>query len=259
MFNDPSSIQQGVQQMETNLYGLYQLLAETFGGTGQSEDSVRWVMDAGLVWPRTVYGTPSSGLDLPAIVARMKQNTIPPYWIFCLEKTTELHQQLLDHGFRHMARWPGMAIQLGKQEVPQLSPTITAGRLTQLSSLEAWGKVVNANLMKTTPLTMTVLKRWWQQFPDLHFYGVQVKGELVTTALAYPRDGGVGLYLFSTAHQHRRQGYTRLLMQQLLADYQQLGCTHAFLQASREGALAYPKMGFQTICHFDIYWLLGVK
>lgn len=248
-----------LQEMETNLYSLYQSLVSLVGGKSQVDGVVSWVEHPALTWPRTIYDRPSANVDLIKLVKKIHQKKIPPFWIMCRKGNHPLHQSLLDHGFRQMAQWPAMVKVLAVEKPAVVSSEISVSRLTNLEELNEWRTLVNENLMKTTPFEQDFLEKCLEQIPNLIFYGLKVDGKVVTTAMAYPEGKTIGLYMFSTTKEHRRKGYTSLLMKQILVEAVEAGYTHAFLQASAQGIFVYPKLGFQTIERFDIYWQLGVR
>ena len=171
----------------------------------------------------------------------------------------DFHQQLSEHGFHHMAQWPGMYIEIKDQEYPSLPDSLELGMSSNAGELEEWRILVNQYLMKTTPFSTSFIQKCKEQVASLIFYGLKVDGKIVTTAMAFPKGKITGLYMFCTDEQHRRQGYTSLVMQQILADLKQMGQKYACLQASADGKWVYTKLGFIPICNFDIYWQLGVR
>ncbi|MEM9819434.1 MAG: GNAT family N-acetyltransferase [Bacteroidota bacterium] len=248
-----------IQQMEANLYHLYQRIASVAGGMKESASGVRSVNVPNLLWPRTLFDRPSEETDLAQIVAKIKEGQLPPFWIMCHRDNQSLHRQLLEQGFRHMAQWPGMVLPLAKREAPVIDDSIEISQLSEEAELRAWLALVNENLMKTTHLNFSLFQKCLREIPNLRFYGLKLDGEMVSTGLTYWHKDILGIYMLSTAKAHRRRGYTTLLLAHLLAVARNNDCRYACLQASADGQWVYPKLGFETICHFDIYWLLGYR
>lgn len=254
-----SEQEQLIQQMESNLYHLYGEIARQAGGEEDAKEAVKYVNLPDVSWPRTIFDQPRADVDFTQVVAKIQAGTLPPFWIMCHREKEALHQQLLAEGFRHMAQWPGMVLLLENRDFPKLPDAVEITLLTEEEDLKAWLALVNENLMKTSPLDFTILKKCVEHTSRFQLYGLKVAGQMVATGLTYLCEGMLGLYMLSTDQKHRRRGYTTLLLQHILATASQQGQRIAGLQASEDGKWVYPKLGFQTICHFDIYWLLGYR
>ena len=254
-----SEQEQLLQQMEDNLYHLYEEIAQQAGETNKFDELVKSVNLPNVSWPRTIFDRPTKEVDFAQVVSKIQGGTLPPFWIMCRREEEDIHRQLLANGFRHMAQWPGMVLPLDNRSYPSIGDEIEIVLLSQKEELKDWLELVNNNLMKTNPLDDSLFQKCFGDISGLQFYGLKVGGQMVSTGLTYLREGMLGLYMLSTDKRHRRRGYTTLLLQHILAAASQQGQRIAGLQASEDGKWVYPKLGFQTICHFDIYWLLGYR
>lgn len=90
--------------------------------------------------------------------------------------------------------------------------------------------------------------------PGLMVYVARTGGELVSTATAWTRDGGVGIFNVATPPAHRGHGYGRAITEYAVRDGFAAGADLAWLEASQLGESVYRAMGFRQV---ETYLILG--
>jgi len=90
--------------------------------------------------------------------------------------------------------------------------------------------------------------------PSVAIYIAEIDGEAVSTATAWTRDGGVGIYNVATPPTHRGHGYGRAITERAIRDGFAAGADLAWLQASSLGEPLYRAMGFRQV---ETYLLFG--
>jgi len=90
-----------------------------------------------------------------------------------------------------------------------------------------------------TPRVMTA--------PGLVVYVARTGGESVSTATAWTRNGGVGIFNVATPPAHRGHGYGRAITERAIRDGFGAGADLAWLQSSALGQPVYRAMGFRQV------------
>ncbi len=93
--------------------------------------------------------------------------------------------------------------------------------------------------------------------PELNLVVVSPDGEVVTAGLAWydPQNGASWIYPVVTHPGHRRRGYARALVGELLRNTAALGGTHADVETALDSAdnLSYSAMGFTDVAVIHAY------
>jgi ribosomal protein S18 acetylase RimI-like enzyme len=80
-------------------------------------------------------------------------------------------------------------------------------------------------------------------------------GQTVGHVIVNPWRGVAGIYSMGVAERHRRRGIGRALTLAACRAGAELGCTHAVLNATPEGALLYRTVGFRSLGEGQTWWL----
>lgn len=84
---------------------------------------------------------------------------------------------------------------------------------------------------------------------------VRVAGKTVGHVIINPWRGVAGIYSMGVAEEHRRQGVGRALTAAACRVGRELGCSHAVLNATPEGAMLYRTVGFVALGEGQTWWL----
>jgi ribosomal protein S18 acetylase RimI-like enzyme len=120
----------------------------------------------------------------------------------------------------------------------EIKEALTPGEITAVADAAVLGFGGEGNRVYATP----------ELAGDGCSYFVAYAGDRpVASSFAFVHEGTAGIYLVSTAPDHRRRGLgealTAIAVARGLAD----GCDMSFLQASEEGYGVYERMGFRTV------------
>lgn len=91
--------------------------------------------------------------------------------------------------------------------------------------------------------------------PAVRHLAVRSGGETVGHVVVNPWRGFAGIYSMGVAEDHRRRGIGRALTVAACRVGEALGCTHALLNATPEGALLYRTVGFRSLGEGQTWWL----
>jgi ribosomal protein S18 acetylase RimI-like enzyme len=80
-------------------------------------------------------------------------------------------------------------------------------------------------------------------------------GQTVGHVIVNPWRGIAGIYSMGVAEKHRRQGIGRALTAAACRIARELGCSHAVLNATPEGAALYRTVAFQSLGEGQTWWL----
>ena len=248
-----------INKIESNLYTLYEIMAALSGNLIHTLKEVSWVDCKPQKWPRTIFGTPELTVDFETLVQDIKSKHIPPYWILRRKNDNGIfHQQLKSYGFRLMTQWPGMAVDLTKNDfVPS-----DIQKVTTPEDINNWVAVVNQTMFNSDTLKNSVIKDALsiKAYKDVfHLYIQKERNKIVSTGLCFDTKDTAGVYMIGTLESHRGKGLASAMTSHMLWEAKNRGLKTAILQATPMGVTLYPKLGFETFCIFDIYWLLGVK
>ncbi len=89
--------------------------------------------------------------------------------------------------------------------------------------------------------------------PSVAIYVAEIDGDGVSTATAWTRDGGVGIFNVATPPAHRGHGYGWAVTERAIRDGFAAGADLAWLQASSLGEPLYRAMGFRQVETYLLY------
>jgi GNAT superfamily N-acetyltransferase len=83
-------------------------------------------------------------------------------------------------------------------------------------------------------------------------FAARIGGRMVATSALLCAEGTAGIYLCSTAEQHRRKGIATLMTLHAAWAAVEMGFDVATLQASRLGQPVYERIGFKKIAEYEV-------
>ncbi|MFK7808114.1 MAG: GNAT family N-acetyltransferase [Saprospiraceae bacterium] len=240
------------KRVEQNLFATYRAAANSMNTPIWKKGNLEAIDAAPSYWPKTTFGSPDPS-EIRVLAAEILANTIPQRLILKRPSDPEsLYPKMENLGFRYLISWPGMALDLYNNTFTK-DGTNSALIKTE-AGLKEWFDIVNAVLFTQNKMTWESAKAIWSA-EEFCFYGLLKKEKMVAIALTFRAGKGVGVYMVAVDEAHRRQGYAKALMQEVLVDAKAAGCTAAYLQATKQGFGLYKGLGFLTVCDFDIFRL----
>ena len=93
---------------------------------------------------------------------------------------------------------------------------------------------------------------------NVHLYLALVDGIPVSTSMLVNTPEVAGIYWVATGRAARKKGYGELVTWHAVREALQQGYNSVILQASAMGEPIYQRMGFETICRYQL-WVYNVK
>lgn len=247
-----------VKAIESNLFGYL----EAFGNIPQGQ----LFKTPELCWTHT-----GSSLLNRAFAARLDGNASgqiervigfyqsiqsPVTWMTGPSSTPEdLEDQLIQHGFRHLSDWPGMALPLAQLE-PFTLPQNFSYQLMDASDFETWTRIARPcfGLPEAAQSAFDAIFNALLLGEDAPFQGyiATMDRQPVSICLSYLRDNAVGIYWVATPSEAQRRGLATALTYQVLKDLEGQA-EWAVLHATPAGFKVYERMGFKTYCNIGLY------
>jgi hypothetical protein len=243
-----------------NLYSFYVNLGVKSGFSTGSISSARYISGASMAWPSYILGggkmVRPTMLD---IFMKMKEGTLPFFWIRPLIEDPEFENFAGEHGIRKINFWQGMYL---KKESFFKLPIPISGLVFEevktLNDLKDWLKVINMEIMSHRELSLNIFHNVLQD-PDYTFFRVTKGKKTLSTILMHKRNSETGIYLVSTILNERGKGIGRWITASAIDFFMEKGCNEFVLHATPLGYPVYKKLGFEPCCDYGIFWMLGKK
>jgi hypothetical protein len=243
-----------------NLYSFYLNLADKSGFITGAVSSVQYISNNTLSWPSYILGGGKMAKSsLTDIFGRMKDGTLPFFWIRPVEDDPEFDEFAGVHGIRKVNFWRGMYL---KKTTPfKLLPEIHGLVFEEVKTqkdLRDWLQVVNMEIMSHRELGISSFLNVLHD-PDFRFFRVTRAKKTVSTILMHKGKSETGIYLVSTVLSDRGKGIGRWITASAIDLYITEGFKEFVLHATPLGYPVYRKLGFEECGEYGIYWLMGKK
>jgi len=243
-----------------NLYSFYQGIGRTAGFETGMVSSARYVSNAAMEWPSYILGGGKmSRSSLLQIFNRMKDDTLPFFWMRPMDEDPEFEEFAGEQGIRKVNLWRGMYL---KRSAPFLlpppSPELMFEEVITQRDLKSWLRVLNQEIMTCRELEA---KNFFNLLsdPSFRFFRVSNGRKTVSTIMMHKRTTETGIYMVSTSSDERGKGIgswvTASSIDRFIAD----GCRNFVLHATPSGFPVYRKLGFEECCEYGIFWMYGKK
>ncbi|MFT5261746.1 MAG: D-alanine--poly(phosphoribitol) ligase subunit 1 [Polaribacter sp.] len=240
------------ERIRDNVFSVYQSIAKIIGTEVWENGNLKAVDLSPSSWPKTAFGNPEVK-EFELLAEAMLNKSIPSRVILQRPIPPEVHyHQLGILGFKHLASWPGMAVNLHAQAFANTK--YNSILIKTESHLQQWVDILNDVFFSKEQLTSQYIKQLWAS-DDFLFYGLLENEVIVATALGFKKDKGLGIYMVAVKETHRRKGYAGTLMRAVLAEAKASGCHAAYLQSTKMGKGMYGQLGFGVFSDFDIFGL----
>ena len=241
-----------------NLFGFYKEIVEKSNTSPETFSGLEKVSANDKSWPSYVLSDRYiEEAEIQDISEKMKSGEYPPFWIRTTEDNDDFNDLAMGFGIRQINSWKGMSLELDKPfDMPVPQENIVFERIQTLSEVENWVKVVNSEVMQGRKISDKVFKELLSK-KAFDFFQLRSGENVVSTLLMYTFNGIVGLYLISTIEKFRGQGLGKFITSKAIDYYILKSYTKFVLHSTKQGYPLYQKLGFQDVCSYGIYWLVG--
>lgn len=183
---------------------------------------------------------------------------LPWMWWVGPDSAPDMATRLVDLGAVKLGTSPIMAIALDRvtpAEGPGQAADLQIETVEGPEALHEWVQSFITSF-GVTPQIIDDAARIEAERPDsarITRFAARRDGRVVGTSLLYEAHGVAGVYVVSTAPDHRRQGIGTALSTAALTTGREHGLHIGTLQASPLGALVYPRMGFETVAEYELF------
>ncbi len=243
-----------------NLYSFYQGIGRIAGFEIGMVSSARYVSNAAMEWPSYILGGGKmSRSSLLQIFNRMKDDTLPYFWMRPMDEDPEFEEFAGEHGIRKVNLWRGMHLErMSPFRLPVPHPELLFEEVITQHDLKAWLQVLNQEVMTCRELSVKNFINLLAD-PSFRFFRVSRGRKTISTIMMHKRKTETGIYMVTTALAERGKGIGRWItasaIDRLLAD----GCRDFVLHATPSGFPVYQRLGFEECCDYGIFWMFGKK
>jgi GNAT superfamily N-acetyltransferase len=176
---------------------------------------------------------------------------MPHTWLISpLTRPADLGGQLEAHGYKLIATWSAMTLDLRSWRGPQLQSDFSVKRVETADELDTWIQVVEESYNLPRGLRRAF---YHATQPSAHRYYGLVDGEAITSVEMFFASPSAGLYMVGTLPEWRGRGYASVLLANLLGEIDVEQYPVATLQATTAGRSVYTRLGFRDIAPVQIY------
>ena len=245
-----------VDQISKNLYEFYDQIAQICGIYSEEQDHWSVISNSSGIWPSATYKI-DAGIDNQKSSAifskKINSGFYPELLIASDENIQQLDPFLREKGFYPFSAWKGMAISnLEVITPPHLPETIRIVRPESSEEMEQWLNIVSSELVAPAEIEKTLLESLIAQ-PGFEAFLLKFNGIGISTILTFNSVNSTGLYLIATTKSAQRQGFARLLIQQILSQIARKSKLPVILHATQTGEILYSKLGFLPYNQFFLY------
>jgi GNAT superfamily N-acetyltransferase len=241
---------QAIELNRRSLYGFIRLMGSAEGARVVEYDGVVGAV-APAVAARSIFN--SVAYDTPDALAAAREDLAGEYakagcaWtVWVLEDDTD-SAGLLDSMGHHLDGKPRvMSMEIGGFEQPDMTGIEWTGE----GSAEVMARI---NDLAYGYKEGTFAAGVGTDPKDLNIYIADVDGEPAATVCSLDVDGDCGIYCVATLEAARGKGLSTALMKQVIWDGARRGCKTTTLQASKDGAPVYERIGYGDFGAIDLW------
>jgi len=178
---------------------------------------------------------------------------------FCVhEPWSEQSASLLEeHGFVLETVLPGMSFS-DTVELPINTDVLTVIQPSTEAELSQYLSLISEAYDLPEWLAKQILNVDFIAEQNVHLYLALVDGIPVSTSMLVNTPEVAGIYWVATGKAERQKGYGELVTWHAVREALKQGYSSVILQASAMGEPIYQRMGFETICRYQL-WVYNVK
>jgi GNAT superfamily N-acetyltransferase len=228
-------------------------LCQTPRGGSEVAPDLTWTASGYPFYNRVLsaqlQGDPAPRIE--AIKALYAEMQMPHTWLISpLTRPAHLGSQLEAHGYKLIATWFAMALDLrGWQPLTLLNP-LAVHRVETPNELNGWIRVVEESYNLPHGLRREF---YYATQPKAQRYAGMVDGEAVAAFELFFAPGSVGLYMVGTLPEQRGKGHASALLAHVLREVDVERYPVATLQATTAGRGVYARLGFREMAPIQIY------
>jgi ribosomal protein S18 acetylase RimI-like enzyme len=248
--------------IENNLAGLYRKATLNNNGVLHIEEDMEWVINNNSAWPSFVYNACFDDSvvtnKIDEILELIRAKVAPSWWITGPSLKVSNFKDIIEKaGMRQMMQWPGMALDLNKLPTIQMkSPDLEIKQVKNEMDLVNWIKITESELFDGKKLNKVLFENLLND-PDISLYLGLIEGIPVATIGLHFDADTAGIYMVATTSSYRSKGIGTAMTLKALEDAKKNGHHLAVLEATAISEKMYHKIGFESFCNFDIYWMVG--
>lgn len=247
------------QQIRNNLYEFYDKVCRIEGIYSERQDHWSVISNRPGTWPRIIYRIDPQVVETKStnlLSGKISSGTYPEILIASDENIKEIDPILRHMGFYPFSAWKGMAAFKETATLLDLPESVQIVKLQSLEDIEQWIKIVSSELIAPARLGKTLLESLITQ-PEIEAFLLKYNGVGVSTILVFNSGSSTGFYLIATEKSAQRQGFAKMLVQQI--KYQQIlkSINPIILHATPKGEALYSKLGFLPYNQFFLYRLIN--
>ncbi|MCM3629786.1 GNAT family N-acetyltransferase [Paenibacillus glycanilyticus] len=171
------------------------------------------------------------------------------HWLTYSHEPDELVEKaLLVNEFQPIEEMTGFGLALEKWSSDLHIQGFEVGAVQTETEIETYRKIALAGFGIPDNLADIFCKIFVDgpfQDKSIQHYVAYMEGEPVTTVTTFKEDGVVGIYNVATPEAHRRRGYARTALAEVLREVQKQGAQQAVIIATPMAASVYPSVGFK--------------
>jgi len=250
------------ETIEDNFGELFKYFADKGNLKKHVGSKVSWVDSRPFCWPNFIFDARFIGKsvdrDIGDVVSHIRSGSAPPFWLIGPKiGVPDIGEKLREQGLMRVDSWPGMALDLGANELPEEPDGFLDVKIASTKrELADWHAVASRELFPRRKLDLRMLAKV-DGGPNIHFFVGFFEGEVVSTAMSFYSSGAAGLYMIATSAAHRGRGFGRAITAAALRQARWDGQRVAILQSTKSGYGVYRRLGFEEYCHFDVFWMPG--
>ncbi|MDP2887831.1 MAG: GNAT family N-acetyltransferase [Bacteroidota bacterium] len=247
-------------EIRNNLYEFYDRVAQICGIYSERQDHWSVIKNIPKVWPRIIYRINTEIIEQKSSIIfaeKVKSDSYPELLISEDENIQQIDPFLRMLGFCPFSAWKGMALNnMGEIVSPQLPETIQIVRCESSDDIEQWMQIVTSELITPVQFDKVLLESLIDQ-SGVEVYLLKYNGVGVSTILVFNSGTSTGLYFIATKKLAQRQGFAKLLVQQILSQNARKSKMPVILHATKTGEALYSKLGFLPFNQFFLYRYLN--
>lgn len=249
-------------EIRNNLYEFYDCVAQNCGIYSEKQDCWSVIRNITKVWPRIIYRINTEIVEQKSSIIfaeKIKSGSYPELLISGDENIQQLDPFLRAQGFCPFSAWKGMALTSSFDIVsPQLPEKVQIVRCESADDIEQWMQIVTSELITPVQFDKVLLENLIDQ-SEVEVYLLKYNGKGVSTMLVFSSETSTGLYFIATKKTAQRQGFAKLLVQNILSQNARKSKMPVILHATKTGEALYSKLGFLPFNQFFLYRYLNAN
>jgi len=246
------------ESISENLFAFYKQIVEKKDIDSYSFAGLENVSPPDNSWPAYVLSNrPVEPSELREVSEKMKSGEFSPFWIREINEEDDFDVQASSLGIRKINEWKGMSLE--KKEVfniPFPMENLKFEKVESSEGIDDWVDFINSGTKKGRKIPNAAFRDLFMN-EAYGFFQLRLEGKIISTILMYSFKGSVGLYLLVTLEEYRGKGLGKFITSRAIDFYIQNACTKFVLHSTKMGYPLQVKLGFQDVCDYGVYWLLG--